>query len=323
MTADLSKEALDALVESLRQIGGHGFPNWSDDAADAITALRAENKQLERNLAVAEKMAADANDSYSQQHDALIEASARATAAEAALAASMEGAVRVKKLSWSEIGAMWQAWDEAFETPRYSETVEECARTDRARSARILAALEPNPAAQDREALIAATLERVIDTIRRASGLTKDPAGDGATYTYSMPSLRTLEDAIRALATQPQTDALAARDRAKVAEGMRKAAAWHAVEIKRLEDQIEENNAYCARSGGNVSGANRFCRELITNHVLARDAILAEAQKEADRAPMVQQEAAQLSWPAAEVEDTILPAIDETTGALIRKEGEA
>lgn len=52
---DLSKEALDALVADLRRLGGHGFPNWADDAADEITALRAENEALAAREAAAHR----------------------------------------------------------------------------------------------------------------------------------------------------------------------------------------------------------------------------------------------------------------------------
>ena len=38
------------LVEALRKIGGHGFPNWADEAADAITALSERVRVLEDAL---------------------------------------------------------------------------------------------------------------------------------------------------------------------------------------------------------------------------------------------------------------------------------
>jgi hypothetical protein len=213
MTADLSKETLDALEESLRQIGGSGFPNWADDAADAITALRAEKEALQREV--------------NEQESRANENKARATAAEAQLAAAMEGEVRVRALEWNgsdlhsaaqcetgeyEIeggwkdkigGVRWYAWlhrthDDGSDcyfngTEAVSmEAAKAAAQADYAR--RILAALEPNPAAQaERDALIAATLER------DKFGKPVNPA-------------------------QPQPDALTARDRAKVVEGMREAA---------------------------------------------------------------------------------------------------
>ena len=40
------------LVESLRKIGGHGFPNWANEAADAITAQAEENRRLREALAL-------------------------------------------------------------------------------------------------------------------------------------------------------------------------------------------------------------------------------------------------------------------------------
>ena len=41
------------LVDELRKIGGHGFPNWADEAADAITALSERCRVLEDALAQA------------------------------------------------------------------------------------------------------------------------------------------------------------------------------------------------------------------------------------------------------------------------------
>ncbi|WP_068305893.1 hypothetical protein [Pararhodobacter sp. CCB-MM2] len=247
MTVDLTPEALDALNKSLRKIGGHGFPNWADDAADAITALRAENEALQRYV-----------DTYRKHAQNTIEAEARATAAEAALAAAMEGAVRVRGLEWAgkyrpmATPEPYQIWpdngasgapDDPFESYRnymlYSphmmvigefdtiEEAKEAAQVDY--GYRILAALEPNPAAQDREALIAATLEMAESVainagpsyymIQTGTGFQKTHTNGGAF------AFRTdISDAIRALATQPQTDALAARDAKMRAEGMRMAA---------------------------------------------------------------------------------------------------
>ena len=38
------------LVEALRKIGGHGFPNLADEAADAITALSERIEVLEEEV---------------------------------------------------------------------------------------------------------------------------------------------------------------------------------------------------------------------------------------------------------------------------------
>ncbi|MCA2013478.1 hypothetical protein LCM17_18450 [Cereibacter sphaeroides] len=52
-------------------------------------------------------------------------------------------------------------------------------------------------------------------------------------------------------------------------------------------------------------------------------AILAAPERAADRAPSLQREPdTPPSWPDAAAEGTPLPAIDETTGTLIRKDGE-
>jgi hypothetical protein len=37
----MSDDDLDKTIEALRRIGENGFPSWADDAAEAITTLRA------------------------------------------------------------------------------------------------------------------------------------------------------------------------------------------------------------------------------------------------------------------------------------------
>lgn len=93
-----------------------------------------------------------------------------------------------------------------FDSP---EAAKAAAQADYER--RILAALEPNPTAQDREALIAATLERAARAM--------DAWGNDAPQTGEY-----MASEIRSLITQPQTDALAAVRREARAEGMRIAA---------------------------------------------------------------------------------------------------
>ncbi|MBN8292865.1 hypothetical protein JI664_12895 [Rhodobacter sp. NTK016B] len=89
----------------------------------------------------------------------------------------------------------------------------------------------PNQPQAERDALIAATLERAIGVMEdqvRASKAKMNEArllGSGSReWAMISAHLEQSLDYIRALATQPQTDALAARDRAKMVEGMRIAA---------------------------------------------------------------------------------------------------
>ncbi|PWE26684.1 hypothetical protein C4N9_20705 [Pararhodobacter marinus] len=157
--------------------------------------------------------------------EAIGSALARATAAEAQLAAAMEGAVRVKpgvaeRAVWSAM--IWAAENSAGwqDVQEYTDGGNSFAEGEaRATVRRIIAALEPNPAAQaERDALIAATLGRADKAVREALEAEEDKGNCcGA-------AISAAQRAIRALATQPQTGALAARDRVKVVEGMREAA---------------------------------------------------------------------------------------------------
>ena len=167
-----------------------------------------------------------------QDREALIEVlTARATAAEAALAAAMEGAVRVKPLEWFEVArgnngyGKWEAEGYVVQKIeglflinfagsyknewRFTSVGSAKAAAEADYNRRILAALEPYPAAQDREALIAATVER---------------AAQAAYQWWDDDDAQDLRDHIRAIATQPQTDALEAVRREARAEGMRMAA---------------------------------------------------------------------------------------------------
>lgn len=158
-------------------------------------------------------------------YDRIDAMTARATAAEASLAAAMEGAVRVKPLEWVARYAKYDGGREHFGTGVFGhwygikreknrvwsvshhigskmivvgfypdlEASKAAAQADYA--TRILAAIEPNPAAQDREALIAATLEMAAQVAE-----SNVHSGSGKSAAIH----------IRALATQPQTDALAA-----------------------------------------------------------------------------------------------------------------
>ncbi len=58
---------------------------------------------------------------------------------------------------------------------------------------------------------------------------------------------------------------------------LHRAVAWHKKEIAGLEEQIEANNEYMARSGRHAHAANDHCRSLIFHHQWAIDAILALA----------------------------------------------
>lgn len=53
-------DQLDAMQASLRKLGGHGFPNWADDADKAITTLRAQLAETDALIAAAYEAAADA-----------------------------------------------------------------------------------------------------------------------------------------------------------------------------------------------------------------------------------------------------------------------
>jgi len=223
MTADLSKDALGKrytfrmLLETLW--GGHnpapacfGIARevWLSEA-DRIDALRAENVEMQRQV--------------SFWGEGWVHLEARATAAEAALVAAMAGAVRVRpgvaeRAVWSAM--VWAAensagWRDAHE---YTDGGNSFAEDEaRATVRRILAALEPNPAAQDREALVAATL---ADTAQRADDAADQYERQG--NAHAALALRLQATGIRSLATPAQTDALAAVRREARAEGMRKAA---------------------------------------------------------------------------------------------------
>lgn len=56
-------------------------------------------------------------------------------------------------------------------------------------------------------------------------------------------------------------------------DALEEAAKWHEQEIVRLNDQIEDNNAYMKRSGSHDNGANDSCRSTIHNHQWAAAAI--------------------------------------------------
>jgi len=89
-----------------------------------------------------------------------------------------------------------------------------------------------------------------------------------------------IRKAIRALSTTDQTTALDAIRAEAREQGMREAAAYHAMEIERLNQQIIENNAYIVREGiGCDHGGNSFCRDAQLIHSLSRTAILAAITK--------------------------------------------
>ena len=89
------------LVESLRKIGGHGFPNWADEAADAITALSERCRVLDEALSglewACDQLASTrTHEVYlamidSGQADALLSLDARRQSARAALTSGGRG----------------------------------------------------------------------------------------------------------------------------------------------------------------------------------------------------------------------------------------
>ena len=223
--------------------------------------LRDKDVQADLASVICDAINAPATNPAARDREALIEVlTARATAAEAALAAAMAGAVRVKPLEWMgtyddrgdgtaehnggyeaetpfgiyEIsmgcgpdGYYWSVSDEAGNEVASDddiETAQTSGQSDVAR--RILAALEPNPAAQDREAaLIAATFEKAVDAVHQECWTDGWAEGAEADIVRAEQATTTLAImAIRALATQPQIDALEAVRREARAEGMRMAA---------------------------------------------------------------------------------------------------
>lgn len=279
MTADLSKEALDALTPAELRSKLRASMMALDAMSHTATYLRTQNEAL----------------------------TARATAAEAARDAAIAGAVRVKPLEWVARYAKYDGGREHFGTGVFGhwygikreknrawsvshhigskrievgfypdlESAKAAAQADYER--RILAALEPNPAEQDREALVAATLERAENEIER---LLSDPTEEeqdklvnAALTDFEHGSrneaVRLYRGVIHALATHAQTDALAAVRREARAEGMRKAADdYHAMML-----DVSLVLKAC--------GFEEFADRVIQASKMVRDAILAAAEKEA------------------------------------------
>ena len=89
------------LVEALRKIGGHGFPNWADEAANTIKAQAERIEVLEEALSglewACDQLASNrTHEVYlamidSGQADALLSLDARRQAARAALTSGGRG----------------------------------------------------------------------------------------------------------------------------------------------------------------------------------------------------------------------------------------
>ena len=144
--------------------------------------LRDKDVQADLASVICDAINAPATNPAARDREALIEVlTARATAAEAALAAAMEGAVRVKPLEWFEVArgnngyGKWEAEGYVVQKIeglflinfagsyknewRFTSVGSAKAAAEADYNRRILAALEPNPAAQNRDGSpIAATL---------------------------------------------------------------------------------------------------------------------------------------------------------------------
>ena len=188
--------------------------------------LRDKDVQADLASVICDAINAPATNPAARDREALIEVlTARATAAEAALAAAMEGAVRVKPLEWFEVArgnngyGKWEAEGYVVQKIeglflinfagsyknewRFTSVGSAKAAAEADYNRRILAALEPYPAAQDREALIAATWAEGLRLLV-ATGIAGGIEGDPLTDLWN--------------ANTPQTDALEAVRREARAE---------------------------------------------------------------------------------------------------------
>lgn len=298
MKADLTPEALDALMRKLtfEAVNSEIDRQFAGEIGATITALRAEIEALQREVNEQEARANENKARATAAEAALARTEANRDAvlanlheAQAALAAAMEGAVMVKPLKWRGMKCETDSrysisyWDveklyvDSHTTMQRHATLEEAkAAAQFDYESRILAALEPNPAAQDREAnkrtermhrraqkaegrlaRMTTCLATAIDLyeqdgkqhahwLRAAKNAVRSRSGTAydMRFSYLYAELKAVEqdrealiaatleraaqvvdrrksiievgtelsDKIRSLATQPQTDALAARD---------------------------------------------------------------------------------------------------------------
>lgn len=273
--------------------------------------LRDKDVQADLASVICDAINAPATNPAARDREALIEVlTARATAAEAALAAAMEGAVRVKPLEWFEVArgnngyGKWEAEGYVVQKIeglflinfagsyknewRFTSVGSAKAAAEADYNRRILAALEPNPAAQDREAALIADGHGVYLTHAELA------ARDGALIVATLSDIDLIEQCISdvfreggtdreaashvaaALATQPQTDALAAVRREARAEVWAESAEI----VTKHSDKARRKLANCRTEGHPEDEATWGA---IVSHLdIAHDAILAAAQKEAE-----------------------------------------
>ena len=282
--------------------------------------LRDKDVQADLASVICDAINAPATNPAARDREALIEVlTARATAAEAALAAAMEGAVRVKPLEWFEVArgnngyGKWEAEGYVVQKIeglflinfagsyknewRFTSVGSAKAAAEADYNRRILAALEPYPAAQDREALIEvltarataaeAALAAAMEGAEPTRWLIEETLPGGSIKWQCIEHehhARSVAEKLGAKvtplyahpATQPQTEALAAVRREARAEVWAESAEI----VTKHSDKARRKLANCRTEGHPEDEATWGA---IVSHLdIAHDAILAAAQKEAE-----------------------------------------